>query len=95
MLTMNSCPAPNINVHGRLLDGEAVVVLPEQGEVKVLNDVGARIWSLADGSRTVNEIVTIICAEYDVARSEAESDTLDFIDNLIAKGIFTLSDNGT
>jgi hypothetical protein len=40
-------------VRGRRLEHEAVVVLPDKGEVKVLNEVGAQIWALADGTRSV------------------------------------------
>ena len=91
MLNMDSYPIPNSSVRGRQLDNEAVVVLPEKGEVKVLNEVGARIWALADGSRSVREIAATICAEYNVTQDEAEADTLSFIADLAAKGMVALS----
>jgi hypothetical protein len=90
MITLDSYPAPQVNVQGRRLENEAVLVLPDKGEVKVLNDVGARIWSLADGRLTVRDIVAIICAEYQVTPAEAEADTMAFIAELEAKGIVTI-----
>jgi hypothetical protein len=90
MITLDSYPAPQVNVQGRRLENEAVLVLPDKGEVKVLNDVGARIWSLADGRLTVRDIVATICAEYQVTPAEAEADTMAFIAELEAKGIVTI-----
>lgn len=89
MLNLDTRPTPNPTVVGRVVEGEAVLVLPERGEVKVLNEVGARIWELVDGSRTIREIVDVICAEYDVEQAQAESDTLAFIAELESKGIIS------
>lgn len=89
MLKLDTRPAPNPTVVGRVVEGEAVLVLPQQGEVKVLNEVGARIWELIDGSRTIREIVDIICDEYAVEEEQAESDTLAFIAELESKSIIS------
>lgn len=90
MVTLDSTPLPNPAVQGRRLENEAVLVLPGKGEVKVLNDVGATIWQLADGQRSVREIAGLICRQYQVTQVEAETDALDFIVELVAKGIVTL-----
>jgi len=89
--TLDSYPAPNPNVRGRVIENEAVLVLPDRGQVKVLNQVGASIWQLADGTRTVREIAAVICAEYAVEQAEAEADTLAFVAELEGKGIISLS----
>ena len=52
MLTLDSCPVPKASVQGRRLEKEAVLVYTDKGDVIVINDVGAEIWSLADGRRT-------------------------------------------
>jgi len=66
-------------------------VLPEKGQVKVLNEVGARIWSLIDGKRSIKEIVDVITQEYQVSADIAEKDTLSFIDELISKAMVQLT----
>ena len=91
MLTIDSYPVPTPTVQGRLLENEAIVVLPEKGQVKVLNEVGARIWSLADGGRSVRDIAAIISTEFAVTPAEAEADTLAFIATLAAKEMVSLS----
>lgn len=89
-LTLDSYPAPADQARGRRLEHEAVVVLPGKGQVKVLNEVGAQIWLLADGSRTVREIVTAVCRDYDVSPDAAEADTLMFLTELQQKGLIVL-----
>jgi hypothetical protein len=89
-LTLDSCPAPAEHVRSRRLEQEAVVVLPDRGEVKVLNEVGAQIWTLADGSRTVREIIAAVCAEFEASPAVVEADTLEFLAELQHKGLITI-----
>lgn len=84
--TPNSVPARHPSAVDRLVDGEAVIVLPEQGTVKVLNEVGSHVWSLIDGQRTVTDIAEAICAEYEVSADQALQDILDFLAELEARG---------
>jgi len=88
----NLYPYPAPNLVGRVVGDEAVLVLPGQGQVKVLNEVGARIWSLADGSRTVRQIAQEICQEFEVEEAQADADVQYFIDVLVQKGILLLSE---
>ena len=87
-------PIPNPSVIARGVENEAVLLLPEQGEVKVLNEVGARIWFLVDGSRSIADIAAVISAEYEVALSEAEEDTLAFLQELAERGLVTFKPAG-
>jgi hypothetical protein len=86
-VSLESYPRPTALARGRLLDQEAVIVLPDKGEVKVLNEVGACIWALADGSRSVREIAAEIARQYDVSSTQAEVDTLEFLRELREKAL--------
>ncbi len=88
MLTTQTIPTPNPDVIGQRMEDEAVIVTAASGTVKVLNDVGARIWELADGQRTVADIAATIAGEYDVDPSQAQTDTLAFVAELVRRGIF-------
>ena len=85
-------PVLHPQVAARIIDGEAVIVLPESGQVNVLNEVGSRIWELVDGTRSVGEITEIIVAEYDVAAEQAERDISDFIQELVDNKMLVLAD---
>ncbi len=99
-LTLESIPNLIPGVTGRVLEPgaagqrEAVLVLPEQSQVKVLNEVGARIWTLIDGSRTLGEIARVICREYAVEEAQAREDVLAFAAVLQARGVISLASSG-
>ena len=88
MITQTTIPTPKSDVIGQRMEDEAVIVTVASGTVKVLNDVGARIWELADGQRSVADMAAIIAAEYEVTSAQALADTLAFVEELIARGIF-------
>lgn len=88
-LTLRMEPVPG--VVGQVIEGEAVLVWPERGEVKVLNPVGARIWQLIDGRRTLGDIAAVICAEYAVEPAQAQADVLEFAAELERKGVVKLA----
>lgn len=93
MSLLNQYPYPKPGVIGRVVNNEAVIVQPDKGEVKVLNEVGARIWSLADGTRSLAEIVDVLHAEFLAERSLVERDALAFVGDLVDRGIFLLSNH--
>jgi hypothetical protein len=86
-MTLDSLLRQAPNVVSRQIDDEAVLVHPLQGKVRVLNAVGARVWELADGQRTVAEIAQTITAEYDVELPRAQADVLAFCDDLAQAGV--------
>jgi hypothetical protein len=90
-VTLDAVPLLAPGVVGRLVDSEAVLVLTRQNRVEVLNAVGARIWSLVDGSRSIRLIAAQLCTEYQVEPAEAERDTLELVGSLIDRGAFTLA----
>jgi len=87
MTNLDSVPYRSRGIMGSVVDGEAVLVLPEKGKVKVLNEVGAYIWSKVDGENTVREISELLAAEYEVGKPESEEDTLAFLSDLEERGV--------
>ncbi len=85
-------PVLHPQVAARIIDGEAVIVLPESSQVNVLNQVGSRIWELIDGIRSVGEITEAIVAEYDVTAEQAEQDVDEFIQELVGNKMLVLAD---
>lgn len=47
-----------------------------------LNEVGARVWQLIDGQKTVQEIRDALLLEYEVGTAEAEKDIEELIRRL-------------
>jgi hypothetical protein len=69
----------------RVIDGKAVVITIDRNQLHVLNDVGTRVWQLADG-RSLEQIVEAVVSEFDVDRPRAEADVRRFIEELLSVG---------
>jgi len=89
MLNLQAIPQKHPEIVGRFLENEAVLVMPLRGKVKVLNELGARIWDLMDGTRTVGEIIDAICQEYDAPIDTITTDTTEFLSQLADRGMIT------
>jgi len=76
----------------RLLDAEALVVDVKAGLLYPLNSVGARIWQLSDGQRTVEEIVQAILDEFDATAEIVRKDTIAFLTELAEAKLLSLEE---
>ena len=90
MNILDAFPAKDSRTASRVEEEEAVVVLLEQAEVKVLNPVGSRIWELCDGAISVRRILDRICEEYEVEKEQARRDGAAFIQLLADKKMLIL-----
>ena len=80
-------PRRNRTAGFRVFEGEATIVLPDGSYIKVLNETGSRIWELLDGRRGLDEIASVIAAEYDVPPEQAGRDVREFVDLLASHGM--------
>lgn len=87
---IDAIPRRNPSVASSTLDGEAVIVHVEQRKIAVFNGVGARLWELVDGQRTIRDIARVIADEFEVSLEKAESDALAFCHDLAGRGLLTL-----
>ena len=93
MNTLNLYPKPHPQTAGRVIDGEAVLMLSDSSQINVLNTVGSRIFELADGSHNLAEISDIIAMEFDVTPETARTDVLAFVEGLVERDIMILSES--
>jgi len=70
----------------RQFEQETAIILPTASAVRVLNEVGARLWELADG-RTFGEIIDTLVNEYDVERTQLQLDAEAFLGELHRRGL--------
>lgn len=77
----------------RVIEGEAIVLTPDNGMLHTLNFVGTHIWELANGKRKVSDIIEKLTEEFDAEEKKIKKDAIDFIEDLIHKKMFILSKN--
>jgi hypothetical protein len=76
----------------RTIADETIVVPVRSGvgdldSIYTFNEIGAFVWSLIDGSRTLEDIVAAIAAEFEVDIAEARGDALEFVGTLAEAGL--------
>ncbi len=81
-LTLSDCLRPAPAIVSRLLEDEAVLVHPTQGEVKVLNELGAYLWARLDGQTTIAALAEQVREAYEVDLKTAQRDALSFLQEL-------------
>ena len=70
--------------------GQTVLLRLEDGGYYAVDEVGAMIWELCDGQRSVAEIVALLCAEFDAPEATVRSDVLEFIGDLRREGLLVV-----
>ena len=73
-------------------DEGGLVVLPGRSEVKVLNPVGIKIFSLLDGEHSREQIVRAVCEEFEVAADQVTADLENFLGELREHGMLEEGD---
>lgn len=69
----------------RVIENQAVLVDPDEGEVLRFNPIGTEIWQDLDGTRTVDEIIDHIHQIFEVNRKRAQRDVLRFLNKLVRR----------
>lgn len=64
-----------------------LVVLPGKAEVKVLNPAGIKIFSMLDGTHTVEQIAEAVTSEFEVTPEQALEDIHAFLRELSEHGM--------
>lgn len=82
-LVLRRCP----DVRFRTVLDEGVVIKQDTAEVLVLNEVGARVLELLDGTRTVGDVETALAREFDAPAAELGRDLESYVEQLLAAGI--------
>lgn len=61
---------------------DAVLLHVNRGDYYSLNKVGARLWVLADGTRSIDDLATMITEEFEIDREQAEKDIIELAEQL-------------
>jgi coenzyme PQQ synthesis protein D (PqqD) len=59
-----------------------ILLNPDSGQYFTLDEVGARVWELCDGSHPVAEVVSTLHAEYDAPVKSIQTDVLELLEDL-------------
>ncbi len=63
-------------------DGDIVLFDQQGNQLLLLNDIGAAVWLVIDGTRCVDDIVDLILQTLPAPRAQVEQDVLEFLKTL-------------
>jgi hypothetical protein len=69
------------------LDEDTIVVDPHRREVHLLNETATRVWELLASPHSIDEIVSVLVAEYEAPADVVRSSTEQLVQDLGSKGI--------
>ena len=56
-------------------------------DIVVLNPVSAILWEELQTEKTIDELASVICSNFDIAKDEAAADIKEFIESLESAGV--------
>jgi len=83
-------PRQNPDTPARSIEGEAIVITPDDSKMHNLNPTATFVWDRADGNRKLEIIFQEMLAEYDVEEANLREDILLFIHEAHDKGMLDL-----
>jgi hypothetical protein len=90
---MDTAPAVRFGATKRVLtqeSGDTLLLLDVDGGMYFsLDGVGRRVWVLCDGTRSLEEVVDVICAEYDAPRDVIDGDVQELVSQLVGEGLLS------
>lgn len=89
MRATDRVPVTPAGIICRLTDDGAVLVSPEAGDLRVLNQVGAALWQLLDGSRDVAALQAELVRRYGIPAAQASADLEAFLRELEERELVT------
>ena len=93
MLAQQSQPQQKKKVLSQMASGSLVLLDVDRGNYYALNEVGARVWELCDGTRCVQEVVDLVREEYSVSPETVQADVVELLTDLTDESLLVFRDS--
>ena len=95
MIRADQVPERSPSMAWQTIHGETVLLHIDGKKLMGLNEVGACVWDLADGTRSIEEIIHIVTAKFRIPSEETvAADVQAFVKELIALGALVWREAG-
>ena len=75
-------PRRRTGVLAQEAQGQTVLLRLDDGSYYALDEVGAMIWELCDGERSLADVVAELCAEFEAPEETVAADVVEFVNDL-------------
>lgn len=80
----------NPNTAGRIIDGLAFVVTPDDNKLHTLNAAATRLWRLSQSGLDLDGATQALLAAYEVDEPTARADAQACLEDLVARAILVV-----
>ena len=80
----------NPQTAGRIIDGQAFVVTPDDNKLHTLNGAATMLWKLTAAGASIDDAAAALCTEYEVDLATACADAAACLDDLVARQILVV-----
>lgn len=77
----------NPQTAGRIIDGQAFVVTPDDNKLHTLNEAATLLWQHAAQGTSVDDAAALLCTTFEVDAATAATDAAACLDDLAARRI--------
>jgi hypothetical protein len=91
-IIMPVCPKPHPLAVYKELDGYLILSRLNSEEFLLLKGLGARVFRLADGSKSVGNIIHLIAEEFQLPLSDARQEVADSIQEMMIHKLLVIED---
>ena len=86
-ITDDMTPTPVVGSVEAEVDGDLILLSPQDFSYFGAAGTGDAVWKLIDGERTVGAIIADLESNYDAPEGVIRSETLEFIEALVVSGL--------
>lgn len=81
----------NPMIAGRVIDGLAFVVTPDDNKLHTLNEAATVLWNRGADGLSADDAAAALCDEYEIDEVTARRDAEACLDDLVARKIFVVA----
>lgn len=71
---------------------DAVLLHVQRGDYYSLNKVGARLWMLVDGTKSIDELAKLITDEFEITHDQAVNDVAELAEQLVKEELVKVAE---
>jgi len=95
MLNLNHClRSRGEEIAAKVIDGEAIIINLASGIYYSMDKVGGLVWEMIDEGRTLEEMLAVILARYEVSADQVKTDIEQLVNELLQENLVTASETG-
>ena len=91
-MTPQDRPLQHPNAAWREVEGEVVIISPEDSVLHELNETASFIWKLSTGKHTAEEIAGRMAGQFDVDSATALADSCEMLNHLEQKKLLVCAE---